>query len=81
MLTWPHSPFSTDIFSGDGVTTYTGYSKTNLTGSEAQVLTYNGDPGATLLGSHEWVDLWSRIKGKKIRPDSHMSSRQGRTSR
>lgn len=81
VLTWLHSPFSTDIFGRDGVATHTSYSKANLTGSEAQVLTHNGDPGTTLLGSCEWVDLQRRIRGKKIRPDSHMFSRQGRISR
>lgn len=81
VLTRPHSPFSTDILGGNGVATYTSYSKANLTGSEAQVLTHNGDPCATFLGSCEWVNLQSRIRSKKIRPDSYMLSRQSRIGR
>lgn len=64
---WPHSPLSTDVLSGDGVATYASHSQDHLSGGKAQVLTHDGDPGASLLGPHEWVDLQCGIGGEVSR--------------
>jgi hypothetical protein len=68
--TWPHSPLSANILSGDGVATYTSHSQAHLSRGQSQVLTHNGDPGASFLGPHERMDLQSKIGGKRVSPDS-----------
>lgn len=61
-----HSPLSTDILSGDGVAAHASHPQAHLSGGEAQVLTHDGDPGAPLLGPHDWVDLRSRMGGERV---------------